>query len=163
MNWNMKKISSSNCGFTLVELLVVIAMIMLLMGSVTSAVMSAQRRAKIVQATTAVKEMTNAILAYENYTKEGDLSSVKIQKWTAADEKNLSFLLGKEKTKTGETIPVLYNASLKGSFFVDPWGTAYEVQIKEGSIQIDNDGVLQGAQKTAVAFPNFYRRQMEEK
>lgn len=162
MNWNRKRIVNSTRGFTLVELLVVIAMIMLLMGSVTSAVMSAQRRAKVVQATTAVKEMTNAILAYENYTKEGDLSSVKIQKWTDADEKTLGFLLGKEKTKTGETIPVLYNATLKGSLFVDPWGSVYQVQIKEGTIQVDNDGVLQGTQHTAVSFPNFYRRQAGE-
>ena len=54
-------------GFTLVELLVVIAMLMLLAGAVTSSVASAQRRAKIAQATAEAQEMTNAIRAFEHF------------------------------------------------------------------------------------------------
>ena len=60
-------------GFTLVELLVVIAMLMLLVGAVTSSVTRAQKRAKIVQATAEAQEITNAILAYENYAEKYSL------------------------------------------------------------------------------------------
>ncbi|MGN0852855.1 MAG: type II secretion system protein [Kiritimatiellia bacterium] len=148
-------------GFTLVELLVVIGMLMLLMGSVTSAIVSAQKRAKIAQATTAVKEMTNAILAYENYADTHDLSTVASGGWKEADEATLGFILGKKSNKNGP-VPVLYNAAVKGGKILDPWNRPYRVQIKQGTIQVDSGTVLQGAQRTAVAFPNFYRRQAGE-
>lgn len=152
-------------GFTLVELIVVIAMLMLLMGSVTSAVVSAQRRAKIAQATTVVKELTNAILSYENYSKTRDLSEVagKLGSWTDAERSRIGFVLGNATDRNGEKVPVLYNATMKGDMLVDPWGHPYRVRIKQGTLKVDDNGVLQGAQQTAVAFPNFYRRQMEEK
>lgn len=150
-------------GFTLVELLVVIAMLMLLMGSVTSAIMTAQRRAKISKATVEVKEMTNAILAYENYSSDG-LSKHKIQNWQEATESTLAFILGKETGENGEMIPVLYNASIRNKKILDPWGRPYRVQIRQGNVKIQNkgsNGSLSSTQ-TAVAFPNFYRRQAEE-
>lgn len=161
MNMKMKNGNRASRGFTLVELLVVIGMLMLLMGSVTSAIVSAQKRAKVAQATTAVKEMTNAILSYENYADSHDLSTVASGGWKEADESTLGFILGKKSNKNG-TIPVLYNAALKGGKILDPWGRPYRVQIKQGTIKVDNNNVLQGAQRTAVAFPNFYRRQAGE-
>lgn len=161
MNMKRELQRSRSRGFTMVELLVVIGMLMLLMGSVTSAVMSAQKRARIAQATTAVREMTNAILAYENYADSGDLSTVASGGWKEADESTLGFILGKKSNKNG-VVPVLYNASLKGGKILDPWGHPYRVQIKQGSIKVDDNGVLSGQQKTAVAFPNFYRRQVGE-
>lgn len=150
-------------GFTLVELLVVIAMLMLLMGSVTSAIMTAQRRAKISKATVEVKEITNAILAFENYSSDG-LSKHKIPNWQEATESTLAFILGKETGENGETIPVLYNAAIRNKRILDPWGRPYRVQIRQGTVKIQNkgsNGSLSSTQ-TAVAFPNFYRRQAEE-
>ena len=47
-------------GFTLVELITVIAMLLLLMGAVTSSVSGARRRAKIQQAISEAQELTNA-------------------------------------------------------------------------------------------------------
>lgn len=148
-------------GFTMVELLVVIAMLMLLMGSVTSAIMSAQKRSKIAKATAAVQELTNAILSYENYTDDHNLSSVAIPSWQDVDESTISFLLGKESNRQGK-IPVLYNADLKNGKLLDPWGKPYRVQIKPGTITMEDRGVLGSSARTHVAFPNFYRHLYQE-
>lgn len=148
-------------GFTLVELLVVIAMLMLLMGSMTSAIVSAQRRSKIAKATTVVQELTNAILAYENYTDDHTLSDVAIPSWTDVDESTISFLLGKKSNQQGQ-IPVLYNAELRNGKLLDPWGHPYRVQIRPGTIKMEDRGVLGSSAKTYVAFPNFYRHLYQE-
>lgn len=151
-------------GFTLVELLVVIAMLMLLMGSVTSAIMTAQRRAKISKATVEVKEMTNAILAFENYSSRGDLSAQASGSWQEATEASLAFILGKVTGQNGERVPVLYNAAIRNGRILDPWGHPYYVKIKQGKVTIQNNGSngSLSSTQTAVAFPNFYRRQAEE-
>ena len=140
-------------GFTLVELLVVIAMLLLLAGAVTSSVASAQRRAKIAQATAEAQEMTNAILAYEHF---GDDYKLPNYNNTPATEANMAFILG-DVTVNGQKVPVLYNASIKSGKLLDPWGHSYRVTIKEGkTFESESDPTDQ--LKSYVAFPNFNRR-----
>ena len=141
-------------GFTLVELLVVIAMLMLLAGAITSSVSSAQKRAKIAQATAEAQEMTNAILAYQHF---GEGYELPIYNNSPATEANLSFILGGETGPNGEKIPVLYNASIKGGQILDPWGHPYYVTIRTGrpiSTEQDSSDNL----RPFVAFPNYNRR-----
>ena len=146
-------------GFTLVELLVVIAMLMLLAGAVTSSVASAQRRAKIAQATAEAQEMTNAIRAYEHFWGEQDLARKMPTQLneTPAEADQLKFILGEENGPNGEKLPVLYNASIKGGKILDPWGKPYLVTVKEGDtfrrVPDDSDKLM-----SYVAFPNFNRR-----
>ena len=144
-------------GFTMVELLVVIAMLMLLAGAVTTSITSAQRRAKIVQATAEAQEMTNAILAYGHFGEGYSLGNHKMEKQPAA-EGNMAFILGEEASPSGSgKTPVLYNASIRGGKLLDPWGHAYLVTIREGKSfknETDNSDQL----KSVVAFPNFNRR-----
>ena len=140
-------------GFTLVELLVVIAMLMLLAGAVTSSVASAQRRAKIAQATAETQEMTNAILAYEHF---GDDYKLPNYNNTPATEANMAFILG-DVTVNGQKVPVLYNASIKGGEIRDPWGRPYYVTIKEGK-PISSESDRSDQLTSYVAFPNFNRR-----
>ncbi len=116
-------------GFTMVELMVVMAMLMLLIGAVSSSVASASRRAKISKATTTVQEMTNAILAYENAGHP--LSSHSMQQWTVADESSMGFILGTES----EDVPVLFNAAIRNGKILDPWGKPYYVMIRKGNIK----------------------------
>ena len=145
-------------GFTLVELIVVIAMIMILMGSVTSAVVSARKRAKIAKATVTCQEITNAILAYENYrsldkvsTKEGETT-----------RNTLSFILsGQDMDEKGNPIPVLYNADIKGTDILDPWGKPYKFRIRQTNVQI-KDSLANSAVDTNVMFPNYGRRRAED-
>ena len=149
-------------GFTLVELLVVMAMIMLLAGAVTSATMSAQRRAKISKATTACREMTNAILAYENYAEDYTFEADKItgDSWREADAGFLSFILGEENVNngTGGKIPVLYNGEVRNGKFLDPWNRPYLVRISKSSSTSLKRGGKATTLKTSVMFPNFRRR-----
>ena len=145
-------------GFTMVELIVVIAMLMLLMGSVSSALMGARKRAKIAKATVACQEMTNAILAYENYRSLANVSP----KEGPATKSTLSFILsGTETDDNGNPIPVLYNAAIKGAEILDPWNKPYRYRIKETSIQIKDD-LAGGAVDTNVMFPNYNRRRAGE-
>ena len=142
-------------GFTLVELLVVIAMLMLLAGAITSSVSSAQKRAKIAQATAEAQQMTNAILAYQHFGEDYTLPAY--ENGTPADEGSLAFILGGKTGPNGETIPVLFNASVKGGKILDPWGHQYIVTIKKGA-NINPPPNSSDNLKSYVAFPNFNRR-----
>ena len=119
-------------GFTLVELIVVAAMILILAGAVTTSVSGARARAKISRAEIETREITNAILAYANYTDDGSLSSVTMND-SPASESSLAFILGQGPSQRGAKVPVLYNAALSSSGQVlDPWGHPYRVTVKAG-------------------------------
>lgn len=138
----------SSRGFTLVELLVVVGMIALIMGALTTAVSSSMQRARIQKATADVKMLTQAILAYENY-KNGELPT--IDRWKEANFTDaLKFLNEADKDK----YPVLIQAALSsGGVMRDPWGQPYRVKITPGDIPAPSFGNL----KTGYYLPNFYR------
>lgn len=60
-------------AFTLVELLVVVGMIALLTGAVGTSVSESRARARVAKAQAEVKEMTNAILGYEQFARAHNL------------------------------------------------------------------------------------------
>ena len=143
----------------MVELLVVIAMLMILAGSITSSVGSASRRAKIQQATTELQEMTKAILAYENYGRVNEDSplSSHLMEEKEATESNMGFILGQETLKNGQSgnIPVLFNAEIKNGAIRDPWGNPYRVTIRQA--KIDPKEASSDKPESYVMFPNFNR------
>ncbi len=148
-------------GFTLVELLVVIAMLMLLIGAVSSSVATAQKRAKIVQATAEAQEMTNAILAYENFGKGYSLASHTME-GAEANEGNLGFILGLESAASGGgKVPVLFNASIRNGAIRDPWGHPYLVTVKQGA-SFKTQSASSDNIASYVAFPNFNRRYADQ-
>ena len=140
-------------GFTLVELMVVIAMIAVIMAAMTTSVKQARQRARIARATQEVREMTNAILAYEQYAVGHTLENVEQKSWTKCTESNMKMILGGEKGENGETVPVLFNATVKNGSLLDPWGNPYEYMIEKTAELSDSTGSF----TTAVALPNFYR------
>ena len=147
-------------GFTLIELLVVIAMIAVLMGAVGSGMNQARRRAQIARATQDAKEMTNAILAFENYAKGRSLKNYATGSWKETTETSLSMILGGEESDSGEQVPVLYNAQIRNGQILDPWGRPYEFMIKRvGDITPPSSSSFQ----TAPSLPNFYRLLDEER
>ena len=149
-------------GFTLIELLVVIAMIAVLTGAAGSAVMKARTRSQIARATTEVREITNAILAYENYDKNHSLSKYVTgneDSWKEADGKSLEFILGGME---GENLPVLYNGALTRGMLLDPWGNAYKFKIaRAGDASEGNDDVGKSL-RTFMYLPNLNRLTPEE-
>lgn len=150
-------------GFTLIELLVVIAMIALLAGAVSSGVMKAQSRAKIARATAETREITNAILAYENYDRNRTLKTMADERATRS---SLGFILGEGGNTEGEKVPVLYNAAVAASGeILDPWGRAYRVTIQPASGLSSADTVDKTADQmsTTLYFPNHARLSPEER
>ena len=148
-------------GFTLIELLVVIGMLVVLMGAVTTSVGQSRRRTQISKATQDVKEITNAILAYQNFAPGRSLETVARGSWQKATEGTLDFILGQGQKEGGGTVPVLYNAQIKGGMILDPWGQPYEFMIKKVTEQ--DDGGKKQSFVTAPSLPNFYRLKDEER
>ena len=148
-------------AFTLIELLVVMGMLAVLIGAIGSSVSQARRRAMISKATQDVKEMTNAILAFENIAVNRSLSEEATGSWQPATESSLQIILGGAKTASGDPSPVLYNAQLTGGQILDPWGKPYEFIIKK----VSPPGQMGDGQSfvTAPILPNFNRLSDEER
>lgn len=152
-------------AFTLIELLVVLAMIAILVGAMAASVNSARRRARISKAQQEMKELTNAILAFEQYAKGRTLDGYETGGWKACDEKSLALVLGGLTGESGDKVPVLYAASLTDGRMLDPWGKPYEFIIEKTGT-LESGGGTAGAginYKTAPQLPNFFRLQPEER
>lgn len=147
-------------GFTLLELLVVIGMLAILMGALVTSVSKARTRAKIAKATQDTKEMTNAILAFENIAQNRSLEKYATG-WTKASESSLQIILGGAPTESGEPSPVLYNAQIRNGQILDPWGHPYEFTIR----RVSEQGRQSTGQQfmTAPVLPNFFRLTDEER
>lgn len=141
-------------AFTLIELLVVVGMIAVLAGTVGAGVNTARKRAMLTKARSEAQEITNAILAYANYTDDGTLAEVTMENAEASKD-SLSFLLG-GKTKRNSQVPILYNAAVtKGSgAFLDPWGKPYRVTVKKGD-KVTPPGVP--SMNLRLFYPNWHR------
>ena len=141
-------------GFTLVELMVVLAMAAIIIAALTTAVTEARERAKIERARSEASIMTQAILAYENFNKD---VSLPLMDNVEANAENLKFILGEgETTEAGNPIPALMLAQLRnGKVMRDPWYTPYTITIKssKGKIKLRNTA---GQMKTGYFLPNFY-------
>ena len=145
-------------AFTLVELLVVVGMIALLMGALTVSVAGAQKRAKIEKARSDVKVISQAILAWENYSKGNELKTN--NGWEEADSSSLGFLLGEGESPESGDVPAMLMAQLtSGGKMLDPWRKPYLVRIRKGSIPRPSDLNL----ATCYYLPNFYRLSAEER
>lgn len=145
-------------AFTLTELIVVMAMIAILSASMMSAVGRARTRSKIAKATQETRELTNAILAYEQYAPDRSLSGKKTD-WANCTEDKLSMVLGRENGANGERIPVLLDASIVAGAFRDPWGRPYELKI-QNSDTLQGGGVDEDRGVgfiTAPYLPNYNR------
>lgn len=159
----MTSLTKIRRGFTLIELLVVIAMITMVAGAVGSGFSAAQERARVQKATTEVKAVAQAILAYENY------AAIKGEKLPEssdadADSSTLGFLIGTGETYgQGEKVPALLMADLvAGKPMRDPWGRPYKIKIQSGSGNIQLSS-FSSSLRSGYFFPNLYRLSWEER
>lgn len=141
-------------AFTLIELLVVVAMIAIILGAMTTSVTASRRRAQIAKATAEVKELTNAFLAYENYSRGRKFELDQKEREPVSDGA-FPYLFGKNaKDDSGEEIPVLYNGALTANGqALDPWGNPYYVTIRAKTVTPPGNHSLQ----TGYYMPNIYR------
>ena len=148
-------------GFTLVELLVVIGMIAVLTGAASSSVIKARRRSQSARATSECREITNAILAYENWSESHTLAEVaqRFGSWKDAAEGDLDFILGMKSNASGPNgkVPVLYNGAVTRGKIIDPWGTPYKIQVKDMGAALGTTDTLGNNMQTFMFMPNRNR------
>ena len=124
-------------AFTLVEMLVVLAILAILTTMTGNAVAKAKLQAKYAKAEAETTAMTQAIYAYAQYTEDFTLTGFDRDRQEAS-KSSLNFLLGSDAGAVGRDgipVPILYNASTAGhdGKFQDPWGNAYLVTIKKST------------------------------
>ena len=66
----------------------------------------------------------------------------------------MKMILGGETGDNGETVPVLFNANVRGGKLVDPWGRPYQYMIQKTE-GWEGDDVPD--LKTSPALPNYFR------
>ena len=159
--------TNDKSGFTIIELVTVIGILLLLMGAITTSVTGARRRAMTQQAISEAQQLTDAILAYENFSKVGRSSPRETKatgdSWKMATESDMAFVLGNEKNPTGQdgNVPVLFNGAVSGGSIRDPWGHPYRYRIMSASVNVDDDHIGDMGE-SAYAIPNINRIPADE-
>lgn len=159
------KLSAAARGFTLVELMVVIAMIALIMAALVTSLNSARQRARVQKATSDVKILTQAILAYENYDENHELPALggtSPQGGVDIDQSSVGFIFGKKAVESGKVPNLILSALSAGGRMYDPWGIPYKVQIKPATADVRIDAGV-GTIQTGFWYPNHYRLTAEER
>ena len=150
-------------GFTLVELLVVVGMIAVLLAALTTSVAAARHRTRVQKATSDVKVISQAILAYENYNQSGDDYVLPTLTRAVANRQNLNFLLGNGTTEGGDRLPVLLQAALSTQGqILDPWGHPYYVTIRSKTMSLTVKTASSNL-RAGYSLPNFYRLSEDER
>ena len=133
-------------AFTLVELLVVIGMLSILMGSAFSGIGEARNQARIARANAEVRELVNAWLSYE--AAFDDWPAPVTGNSMDATSTALKELLGDNDEGT-----IYLNAQMVNGAFRDPWGTPYQFRLLQAKAE-DSTTEKFGA---SVTFPNRQR------
>ena len=150
-------------GFTIVELLTVIAILLILIGAIATSLTSARRRTMIQQAISEAQQLTDAILAYENFVKPGSGDSPLEKKakdsWLPATEDDMAFVLGRESMPNGQEgdVPVLFNGAVTGGSIRDPWGRPYQYRIMSQKVEAEDHSNADNDTESALAIPNINR------
>ena len=106
-------------AFTLMEMMVVIGMLGVLMGVTFSGIGQARTRARVAKASAEVRELVNAILAYEAAEEALAVTPQPVE----ANATSLKELLGDAGG------PVYLNMKSRDGVFRDPWGQPYRFRI----------------------------------
>jgi len=139
--------------------MVVVGMIAILMTAVGASVGKSRERARIEKARSDVKVISQAILAWENYPRNGG-DGLEQMNDVEADASSLGFILGRGESAASGKIPALLAAQLTaGGKMRDPWGMPYYIRVKQGSISAGSTMRLH----TCYYLPNFYRLGPEER
>jgi len=129
-------------AFTLMEMMVVIGMLGVLMGVTFTGIGQARTRARVAKANAEVRELVNALLAYEAAEQELPVTPNPVD----ATETALADLLGNSGG------PVYLNVPMNGGKFLDPWGTPYRFRIG-----LKQESGSKEKFSATVTFPNRHR------
>lgn len=129
-------------AFTLMEMLVVIGMLGVLMGVTFSGIGQARTRARVAKANAEVRELVNAILAYEAAEEDLAVTPEPVE----ANETTLQYLLGNSGG------PVYLNMKSRDGVFRDPWGQPYRFRV---GLKIQSSSAEK--MSATVTFPNRHQ------
>jgi prepilin-type N-terminal cleavage/methylation domain-containing protein len=141
-------------GFTLVEMLTVIAIISILIGVTGISLIKARELSRRTRADAELREMVSAWLQYQQLYEEWP-AVVKGKIEIPVSGAVLDPLINPESDDNPRGI-VLLNVKLSGdaATFNDPWGTPYELSFDRDTASIPTITAL----RTSVTFPNRQRR-----
>lgn len=144
-------------GFSLLEMMIVVAVIGILMGMLGASAYAARQRTYVTLAQSEAQQIATAFKSYwlaKNKWPAGFGSG-----WTKLTRKNLAVLMGADTDGIVylDVPPDRFEGDDDSAFFLDPWGHPYEVSIESVSQTIVSD-TLEGA----VTFPNFMRHYYED-
>ena len=146
-------------GFTLIEILVVIAIIGILMALVGSAAYSAHQRAYTTRANAEAQQIAAAFKSYWIAKNRWPSTFSTGGGFVPLTRSNLGPLMGGDADGTVylDVPPDNFEGEGEDALFLDPWGNPYEIRI-DGIRDLTVSDTLEGS----VSFPNFMRHYYEE-
>ena len=135
-------------GFTMVELLVVMAILGMLVGTFAVSTTSARENAKIVKATAESRSLTNAIRLFcmtmtdTAVSEDGGnpMSDLGLSDGLRDADSNLTNMLTKPSEKNGNTVYFEANDnSIRGNRLCDPWGNPYKIRVRRVNIAVEQE------------------------
>lgn len=114
-------------GFTLIEILVVLLMIALLIGMVSTALYSTRLRARKVKAETQLRELLSAwgqYYLYNNDRPDFDLGNMPGSTFEDMTEARMKPLVEQDRYN----ITIMGNITFKDGSYRDPWSRPYQVK-----------------------------------
>jgi len=148
-------------GFTLIEMLLVIAIIGILMALVGTAAYSAHQRAYVTRANAEAQQIAAAFKSYwvaknkwPGYGTSGTGGT-----FVPLTRKNLEPLMGGDADGTVyiDIPPDSFDGDGADAPFLDPWGNPYQIRI-DAILDTTVSDTLEGV----VSFPNYMRHYYEE-
>lgn len=130
-------------GFTMVELLVVMAILGVLVGTFAVSTTSARENAKVVKATAESRSLANSIRLYcmtmtdTAVSEDGGnpLSLLGLSDGLRDADSTLTNMLTKPSASNGNTVYFEANdRSIRGNRLCDPWGNPYKIRVKRVNI-----------------------------
>lgn len=143
LTFTQRTARSLRAGFTMVELLVVMAILGMLVGTFALSTGAARENAKVVKATAESRALANAIRLFcmtMTDTAVADdggnpMSTLGLSDGLVDANPTLTNLLTKPSTANGNTVYFEANdRSIRGNRLCDPWGNPYKIRVKRVDI-----------------------------
>jgi len=143
-----EKRGASRKGFTLIELMVVIGIMLLIMSVLFPAFNHARRTAQRTRARTDIHTIQAAIVAYHReYNRYPMQTAAQAPAYTGASYKNLIDILKGSNVGNNNTRSIQFLEVSKGSHsdqygMVDPWGQLYSIQVdaRTDTVRVSSPG-----------------------